>query len=407
MPRLKFTQNTLSKFFEAKPKGICWDVTRGLGAYMTGQKSISYFVQYRCSNGKQRKKTLGHAAELTIQAARDLCLKYTLAARHGEDLVATNRLKDAPRLTLGQAFEAYCVSLQRKGASPATLRLNAQNWHKRLSKFGDRELASLTRSQIRAAHSEWGRSGPTVSNQTLRLCRTIINFSRKRLDAADVHENVCEAVEMFKEVGARKVIAASELAAWWRQTSLIQNPLRRCYWRGLLLLGVRRQELAQLRWEHVLSDRIKIVRPKGGTSRAFELFLTDEFRREVLEPAREAGAVMHPNSQWVFAANSATGYILNPFDVNLPGSAPHMMRRTFCSLATECGVDPYTLKFLVNHSSGGGSDITARYVIPSWEHRAAASMRVAAHIMSVVGSASGEVKLLTDQRLAAGEALAA
>ena len=108
--------------------------------------------------------------------------------------------------------------------------------------------------------------------------RTIINFSRKRLDAADVHENVCEAVELFQEVGA-EVIAASSLAAWWAQTGLIQNPLRRCYWRGLLLTGVRREELASLRWEHVLEDRIKIICPKGGVKRAFELCMTPELGR--------------------------------------------------------------------------------------------------------------------------------
>ena len=101
---------------------------------------------------------------------------------------------------------------------------------------------------------------------------------------------------------------------------------------------------------------------------------------------------MFPHSPFVFAAASSTGYMLNPFDVNLPGSAPHMMRRTFCSLAIECGVDPYTLKFLINHSVGG-NDVTARYVIPSWEHRANASRKVAAHVMQVVGS----IKALTWQ----------
>lgn len=267
-----------------------------------------------------------------------------------------------------------------------------------------RELASLTRTEVRAWHASWGKAGhATVSNQTLRLCRTIVNFARKRLDAADVHENVCCAVELFQERGLRQVIPASELAAWWAQTALIQNPLRKCYWRGLLLTGVRRQELAQLRWEHVGEDRVKIICPKGGVKRAFELYLTEPLA-EVLRECREAGQVMFPNSEWVFPAASKTGYILNPFDVNLPGSAPYMLRRTFASLATEAGVDPYTLRFLLNHSVGGGSDITARYVLPSWEHRANASKRVAAHIMSVVGNARGEVKLLTDQRAEARDA---
>ena len=386
MPRSKLTQAAIAKFCETPTRAILWDTeTRGLGLYQTRQ-GASLLVQYRMPNGKQCKKTLCHANELPLNEVRALALKYTLAARQGEDLAASHRVKAIPRLTLGAAYEAYCDSLKKPGASPLTLRLNAKNWELRLSKLASREVASLTRTETRQLHAAWGKSGHvTSSNHTLRLCRTIINFSRKRLDAADVHENVCEAVELFTEVGARKVIPASELAAWWARTSLVANPLRRAYWRGLLLTGVRREELASLRWEHVFEDRIKIIRPKGGEKRAFELFLTAELA-EVLRECREAGAIMHPHSAFVFAASSSTGYLLNPFDVNLPGSAPHAVRRTFASLATECGVDPYTLRFLLNHSVGGGSDVTARYVIPSWEHRVAASRKVAAHIMEVVRS---------------------
>jgi hypothetical protein len=59
---------------------------------------------------------------------------------------------------------------------------------------------------------------------------------------------------------------------------------------------------------------------------------------------------------------------------------------SFCSLAIECGVDPCTLKFLVNHATNGGSDVTARPTIPSFEHRAAAARKIAAHIEAIVGS---------------------
>jgi hypothetical protein len=125
---MKFTHSSLAKFFEAKPRGICWDETRGLGAYRTSSGDVMLFVQYRLGNGKQRKKTLGKLPELPLQEFRALCIKYTMAARHGEDLVEAQRVKDEPRLSVGSAYEAYCMSLQRKGASPATLRLNAKNW---------------------------------------------------------------------------------------------------------------------------------------------------------------------------------------------------------------------------------------------------------------------------------------
>ena len=80
---MKFTHSSLAKFFETKPRGVCWDETRGLGAYRTSGGDVMLFVQYRLGNRKQRKKTLGKMQELSLQEFRALCIKYTMAARHG------------------------------------------------------------------------------------------------------------------------------------------------------------------------------------------------------------------------------------------------------------------------------------------------------------------------------------
>jgi integrase len=226
-----------------------------------------------------------------------------------------------------------------------------------------------------------------VANQTIRLCKTLLSFAIKRLDC-ELTMNVCQSVELFPERGRRRVITASDLPQWWAQVQRIENPIRKCYWLGLLLTGLRRQELATLRWEHVLEDRLKIIKPKGGVKRAYEIALTPQLKA-VLEELRDAGAKLYPKSPFCFPAASATGYVLNPSDPNLPNCAPHDLRRSFCSLAIECGVDPYTLKFLVNHATNGGSDVTARYVIPSFDHKAAAARKIAAHIEAIISPSEG------------------
>jgi integrase len=378
--RFKFTDAALRRRFAENPRGLAWDADcRPLCAARNGNGSISLTACYRLVNDKVKKKTLEHLSEVPLTQFRAQALELAMAARNGKDLVAERKVAAAPQLTLGDCYVAYCEALKRKGASPNTLRLNQKNWALRLSKHQNRELASITRAKVRGWHGLWGKDGhATASNQTIRLCRTLLNFAKKRLDC-ELTTNVCEAVELFQERGQRRVVSSTDLAAWHAAVRRIENPIKRCYWLGLLLTGVRREELASLRWEHVLEDRIKIVRPKGGERRAFEVALTPQLRA-VLEEAREAGAVMFPQSAWVFPAASKTGYILNPLDPNLPNCSPHDLRRTFCSIATECGVDPYTLKFLVNHATNGSSDVTARYVIPSFEHRAMAARKVAAHI---------------------------
>jgi integrase len=199
----------------------------------------------------------------------------------------------------------------------------------------------------------------------------------------ELTSNVCTSVEQFKERGRRRVIPTADLPAWWAKVQRIESPIKRNYWVGLLLTGLRRQELTSLRWEHVLRDPIKIVQPKGGERRAFEISPTPELKA-VLDEVRAAGMTLFPRSPFVFAARSKLGYITDPFDPNLPGCSPHECRRSFCSLAIEIGIDPYTLKSLINHSTNGGSDTTQRYVLPSFEHRAMAARKIATNIFSRV-----------------------
>jgi integrase len=374
--KFAFTITALNKRFAQNPAGVVWDTTRGLGCYRNRDGSLSLFAQYRCGT-KAKKRVLGRVTEISLAEARTQATELLLNGRNGKDIVAEAKAKAAKALTLGDSYVAYMESLRRKGCSQNTIHLNTVNYTKHLSHWEGRELTSLTRADCRGLHTELLRRGPTLANQVLRLLRTIISYAMKRLDIPPM-QNPVLGVEWHREVGARKSIPTSELAAFWEATGRIENQIRRAYWRGLLLTGLRRQELATLRWEHVLEDRVKIVRPKGGEKRAFEVALTSQLKA-VLEEARQAGAMMFPSSPFVFPAASSTGYVLNPFDPALPGVSPHQLRRTFVTCCIECGLDPFITKALVNHAQNL-SDMTSRYLQISEDRLREAAARVTAFI---------------------------
>jgi integrase len=386
MAKFAFTIAALNKHFAQDPGGIVWDTTRGLGCYRNQDGSLSLFAQYRCGT-KAKKRVLGRVNEISLADARSQATELLLNGRNGKDLVAEAKATAAKALTLGDAYIAYMESLRRKGASPNTIHLNTVNYTKHLSHWQGRELTSLTRADCRGLHAELLRRGPTLANQVLRLLRTIISYAMKRLDVPPM-QNPVLGVEWHREKGERKSIPTGELPAFWAATSRIENPIRRAYWRGLLLTGLRRQELATLRWEHVLEDRVKIVRPKGGEKRAFEITRTPQLD-VVLDEAKQAGAMLHPRSPFVFPAASSTGYILNPFDQALPGVSPHQLRRTFVTCCIECGLDPFITKALVNHAQNL-SDMTSRYLQISDGRLREAAERVAAFIEGAVGGTSFE-----------------
>ena len=385
MAKLKFTAAALSRFFsEAQDtNAVAWDTeVRGLGAYRTKSGACTIFVQYRLANGNQRKKALGRLNEIAVSEARTKAIEYSLAGRHGRDLVAEQRTVAEDILTLGDAYLAYTEALERRGVSPATKKLNARLWTSFLSKHQCRDLPTITRSDVRQWHKEWGKNGPTVANQAARMLRAIINYAAAKLTTKMI-ENPCRAVEFFKERNLRRSVSSRALADWWKGVEQMPNPIRRAYWKFLLFTGLRREDAATLKWEDVHEDRIHRPNPKGGVTKAFDVPLTPQLD-DIIKELRVAGDQLHPGSPYVFPAHSKNGYIAAPRDTkHLLGCTPHDIRRTYATMCIEADVDPYTTKSLLNHAPNL-NDVTARYIIPSPERRAESAKKVALYIQTLV-----------------------
>lgn len=379
MRRFKFTSTTLSRYLLVPENGgaqtVVWDTeSRGLGAYRGRSGPGTFFVHYRVC-GRQRKVTLGRINELAIADARARTVEVVAAARQGRDIREEQAAVERARLTLADAFAEYTKALVRKEASPKTLLLNEHNWKKMLSPHAGRELRSLARREVRGWHEEWGRMGPTAANHGARLLRAVYNYADKRL-ADDLPASPCVAVEFFKERGTRRVLSWEDLPGWWEKVHSLENPVRRAYWKLLLFSGLRMTDAATIRWEDVHGDILHRPSPKGGRSRSYDLPITTHLR-SVIEEAREAAERFRSGSPWAFPADSACGHVSNMRELKaFPGVWPHDLRRTYATACAEAGVDPYTIKLLLNHAMDK-TDVTSRYIRPSGGHIAAAAQRVA------------------------------
>lgn len=383
MSKLRFTssslQHALGAGCEQVPPPIIWDSeTRGLGAYGSRKGPGTFFVQFRVGP-KQRKVTLGRINELSVADARKAANEILVAARQGRDVIGEQRAQHKAGLTLGDAYAEYVTALKRRGVSENTLKHNAGTW-KRLSRFENRELALITKRDVRAWHSEWGKSGPTAANHAGRLLRTVYNYAARFSD--DLPANPCTAIEWFPEREQRRVIAGADLPSWWGQVETLENPVRRAYWKLLLFTGLRKSDAASMRWSEISETGIHRPNPKGGRTRSFTLPMTVQLAA-VLSEARAAADLVHPGSEWVFPANSRTGHLMEATEKAFPDVKPHDVRRTYATACIEAGIDPYTVKMLLNHTPDKG-DVTARYVRPSAEHAAKAAQIVVSHIERLV-----------------------
>lgn len=368
MAKIKFTVSSLHSAFKADDvkdrQAVVWDTEmRGLGAYKGASGTGTFFVQFRVGD-RQRKVTLGRLNELTVPEARRQAGEIIVAARQGRDIVAQQKQAQRKTLTLKEAYNEYTLALRRRNASWNTLRLNEANWRRMLEPLGNRELRHITKRDLRAWHTNWGQVGPRAANMGAQLFRAIWNYAAKFSD--DLPPNPSTAVEYFPEREQRRIIAWPELPEWWRRTDGLPNPIRRVYWRFLLFSGLRKMDALTIRWEDVREGHIHRPNPKGGRIRAFDMPLTDQLRK-LLEEARTAGEALYPGSPWVFPAEGKRGHMIAACEKSFPGVTPHDLRRTYATACAEAGVDPYTIKLLLNHAIDKG-DVTQRYIKPSREH---------------------------------------
>lgn len=368
MAKFRFTVSSLQSALKAEGsndrQAVVWDAElRGLGAYKGANGTGTFFVQFRVGD-RQRKVTLGRLNELTISEARRQAGEILMAARLGRDVVAEQKQAQRKALTLKEAYDEYTQALRRRNVSSNTLRLNDANWRRMLEPLGNRELRHITKRDVRAWHTSWEPIGPRAANMGAQLLRAIWNYAAKFSD--DLPPSPTSAVEYFPEREQRRVIAWADLPDWYRKAEALPNPIRSVYWRFLLFSGLRRTDALTIRWEDIKDHHVHRPNPKGGRIRAFDLPLTTQLR-ELLTEAKAARGALYPGSPWVFPSDSKLGHISLTRESAFPGVMPHDLRRTYATACAEAGVDPYTIKLLLNHAIDKG-DVTQRYIRPSREH---------------------------------------
>jgi integrase len=157
------------------------------------------------------------------------------------------------------------------------------------------------------------------------------------------------------------VLAATALPAWWAAVQKVRREHHREAHLFALLSGLRRETLASLEWANLDLRRqcIRIIKPKGGEVKAFDLILSRAMLR-CLWRARNVGRRLYRDAseRWVFPG--PVGHIRGD-GLTKDGldAANHDLRRTYASLGRAAGVPEDSIGRLLNHSS---TSVTRHYI---------------------------------------------
>jgi integrase len=182
----------------------------------------------------------------------------------------------------------------------------------------------------------------------------------------------------------RSVVPAHGLPKWWCAVHQEEG-----YVRDFLLIalftGMRRSEIARLRWEFVDLEARTLTVPTTKNGDPLELPLSD-FLFELLLARRDD----NPEAEWVFPGRGKTGHIveIKTFYTRVTATSGirftvHCLRRSFITIAESLDIPHYALKRLLNHRAD--SDVTAGYIVINVDRLRGPVERVAGRILELAG----------------------
>ena len=383
MPKL--TKRTVEALRPEPGRDVfAWDnELRGFGLRLRSTGAGSYVIQYRNSEGRSRRMTLGSLHVLTPDEARSLARDKLGSVCKGEDPAEQRKaVRRAPTVAdvcnwyLEQADAGRLLGRKRRPVAATTLALDRSRIETHVKPLiGARiaqglSLADLENFQAdvaagKTAKARAGRGGVTtggtgVAGRTLGMLHTIFEQAAR-----------WSVIEVNPARGARKIasdnkrerrLSADDVTALGQamRQATDESPTAIAAVRLMLLTGFRRMEALALQREWVDPEAgcIRFPQTKTGAQvrpvgRVALQLIADQpiiVRNSFIFPG-EAG-----NDHFVgiarVLARLSTAAKLEPI-------TPHILRHTFASFAGDLGFSELTVAALLGHASRG---VTQRYV---------------------------------------------
>jgi len=397
------------------------------GLYFIVQPSgkKSWALRYR-HNGKSVKHTIGKYPALQLKDARSKANELRAEIERGADphgAKVTARRSTKVNDTFEAAVRRYITDYQfrnkrswewtarrlglmvdgtaepKQCPSLAIIRDGSKDQYGRrrvslVDRWGARRIGDVTDADIVAAIDQVARHAPIAANRLHAVLSALFGWAKdKRLVAS----NPCTGLRRPAQETARdRVLSDDELRKVWQAAGELGHPYTGLV-RLLVLLGQRRNEIADLRWSEIdLEERVlhlPAARTKNG--RAHDVPLSAQALAVV------AGLPHLVDADLVFTRRrkpiTAFAWLKLKLDEasGVSDWTLHDLRRTVASGLQRLGVRLEVTEAVLNHKSGSVSGIVAVYQKHDYaDEKRDALARWADHVDALVSGKKGNVVTL-------------
>lgn len=388
MPNIKITKRELDTIPLCKQgkQAFYWDIElKGFGVCV-GQTGKTFIIQ-KDINGKTRRVKIGKYGTWTIDEARREARERLLMLDKGIDIVKEKRQQKAKEITLQQAWAMHKELLNRKNASLATIDDYERAMDNDLAKWKNRNLATITRAEVKNLHSEIGKRGHYGANGIMRCFRAIYNTAMKENEYLPPNPSI--AIQWFKQYRRQEPIPENKLKDWYKKVKTIPNNARQDYHLFVLFTGLRRTDACTVKWADIDLKEGTLHRPnpKGGKERAFTIPLPDVCL-EILHRRKKENEILYSKKcPWVFATINNKGEVVEmqePKENKRGLPSPHRLRDTYTTACNSAGLSSYDIEVLTNHRPANNT-VTAGYISQGIEHLRMQQQKVADYLKAKIG----------------------
>ncbi|NOC91931.1 integrase family protein [Ruegeria sp. HKCCD6604] len=386
MPTLRFTKRAIEALPHTHKGQVLYrdEMLRGFGLRV-GSNSKVYFAEGQVQN-RTRRVTIGRADVLGVDSARKRALGILSDMAAGIDPNAEKRRIAQESVTLGQAFDNFFET--RPNLAESTRDRYQRSINLYLKDWKCKPVTGISRQMVLKRHQRIAMvHGEVTANNVMRHFRSVYNVTAAAHDEFPPNpvKILTQARAWFPEQRRRTVVSASDLPTWW-QGVMAEPDYSRDFLLIALFTGMRRTEIASLRWEYIDLEERALHIPKTKNGDPLDLPLSD-YLVNLLRDRR-----MHTKkSLWVFPSTSRKGHVVETkkFTARVSERSGvkftlHDLRRTFITIAESLDIPHYALKRLLNHRLSG--DVTAGYIVSDVERLRGPVNEVSARVLELINT---------------------
>jgi len=363
------------------------DDVPGFGLRVRAGGSATWIFQYR-QGSKQRRLSLGSAAAISAQNARERATELHARVRLGED-PAGQKIESRTRAveTLGSILRPFLL-VKKAALKPRSYVEVERHLLQHAKRLHGMQLTAIDRRTIATLLTELAaKSGPSLANSVRASLSTFFSWAMCE-GLADSNPIVGTNQAVTK--GARdRVLTDDELRLIWN--ALSSNDYGDIV-RLLALTGQRREEIGSLRWQETDFDKAVIALPAERTknSKPHDVPLSPAALailkarphlagRDYIFGSRANGYLGWASNKVGLDARIATKGTVSPWRL-------HDLRRTVSTrMHDELGIPPHIVEAVLNHVSGHRAGVAGVYNRALYaKEKANALTRWAEHLASII-----------------------